>query len=468
MTPSDREDRFAGPVTPAAPAPRRDGTGVAAGSGDRALQPAPGLHPTRARYWVVVFAIALAIIQYVDRVAISKAMPLIQRDLHFTHVQAGYIFGAFTLAYALFEIPTGWLGDRFGPRKVLLRIVLWWSFFTAATAHATSATAMMVVRFLFGAGEAGCFPNVTKAFSTWLRPDERVRAQGVLWLAARWGGAVTPLLVLGVLGLVSSWRRAFELFGALGLVWAFFFYRWFRDNPHDHPSVNDAEKAMLTGVENLASRHAKVPWAVFFRSRSAWLLWLQYACLSYAWYFYITWFPTYLDNTQGARLGPVALAVLAGLPLFGGGFGCLISGFFASALARRVGGVGRARKGLAAFGFVAAAACLLASDQARGNAVALAVLFGLAGLFNDFALPCAWGTCMDVGGRFAGTFSGAMNMMGNLGGFLAPIATGYILDLTGNWSLVFLISSIVYVVAALSWLLLDPVTPLDRGASRGL
>ena len=159
------------------------------------------------------------------------------------------MFGAFTLAYALFEIPAGWLGDRFGPRKVLLRVVLWWSFFTAATAQAGTALAMMVVRFLFGAGEAGCFPNITKAFSTWLPPDERVRAQGMLWLAARWGGAVTPLLVVAVLGLVSSWRRAFELFGVLGLVWAFFFYRWFRDNPHEHPSVNDAEKRLLTGVE---------------------------------------------------------------------------------------------------------------------------------------------------------------------------------------------------------------------------
>ncbi len=418
--------------------------------------------PTRARYWVIVFAVTLAIIQYIDRVCISKAMPAIQKDLHFTNVQAGYIFGAFTLAYALFEIPAGWLGDKFGPRKVLLRVVIWWSVFTALTARATTAAAMVVVRFLFGAGEAGCFPNITKAFTTWLPRDERVRAQSVLWLAARWGGAVTPLLVVGVLSLVSSWRRAFEIFGALGLVWAFFFARWFRDNPHEHPSVNDAEKRLLTGVSNLESRHGRVPWKVFFSSRSAWLLWVQYACLSYAWYFYVTWFPTYLDSATGGRLGPVMLAVIAGLPLFGGGFGSLISGFCAGALARRVGGVGRARKGLAAFGFVAAAACLLASDSAKDQPLALAVLIGFAGLFNDFALPCAWGTCMDVGGRFAGTFSGAMNMMGNLGGFIAPVATGYILDLTGRWDLVFYSSSLVYLVGAVSWLLLDPETPLDR------
>ena len=158
----------------------------------------------------------------------------------------------------------------------------------------------------------------------------------------------------------------------------------------------------------------------------------------------------------------MTLAVLAGLPLFGGGFGSLISGFCADALARRLGGIGRARKALAAFGFAAAAACLLASDSARGSSLALALLFGLAGLFNDFALPCSWASCMDVGGRFAGTFSGAMNMMGNLGGFIAPIATGYILDITGSWSLVFYISSAVYLLGALCWILLDPTTPLDR------
>jgi MFS family permease len=419
---------------------------------------------TRARYWVIVFAVTLAIIQYIDRVCISKAMPSIQKDLHFSNVQVGYVFGAFTLAYALFEIPGGWLGDKIGPRRILLRVVIWWSFFTAATAWAATATAMIVVRFLFGAGEAGCFPNITKAFSTWLPRDERVRAQSVLWLAARWGGAATPLLVVAVLSLLSSWRRAFEIFGVLGLVWAFFFFRWFRDNPLQHASLNEAEKRLLTGVGNLESSHARVPWGLFFGSASAWLLWIQYACLSYVWYFYVTWFPKYLDGAHGKALGPAALAILAGLPLFGGGFGSLIAGFCANALARRVGGMGRARKLLAAFGFVAAAACLLASDQVKASPLAMALLIALAGLFNDFVLPCAWGTCMDVGGRFAGTFSGSMNMMGNLGGFIAPIATGYILELTKSWNLVFYISSAVYVLGAVCWVLLDPVTPLDREA----
>jgi MFS transporter, ACS family, glucarate transporter len=418
---------------------------------------------TRARYWVIVFAVTLAVIQYIDRVCISKAMPSIQRDLGFSNVQAGYVFGAFTLAYALFEIPGGWLGDRFGPRKVLMRVVVWWSFFTAATGWVASASSMVLVRFLFGAGEAGCFPNITKAFTTWLPRDERVRAQAVLWLSARWGGAVTPLLVVAVLSVVSSWRHAFELFGLVGILWAVLFYRWFHDNPHEHPSVNASERRLLTGVDNLASRHAAVPWRVFFSSPSAWLLWIQYACMSYVWYFYITWFPTYLDATHGRSMGKVALAILAGLPLFGGGFGSLLSGFCAVPLARRVGGVGRARRLLGAGGFLAASVFFVTSMNAR-DPILMPLLIALGGLSADVAMPCAWGACMDVGGRFAGTFSGTMNMMGNLGGFVAPIVTGYILDLTGNWSLTFSISSAVYLAGAACWLLLDPVTPLDRGA----
>lgn len=427
---------------------------------------------TRARYWVIVFAVTLAVIQYVNRVAISKAMPSIQRELHFSNTQAGYIFSAFTLAYSILEIPGGWLGDRLGPKRIMMRVVLLSSFFTVVTASMTGLAGMLTVRLLYGAGESGSFPTVGKAFSAWLPKEERVRAQGVLWLAARWGGALTPLLMVALLSVVSSWRDAFRLLGIPGLIWAILFWRWFRDDPLGHPGLDAAEKELLGGVaESLAftrvklpPTHVNVPWRVFLTSRSAWLLWIQYACFSYGWFFYVTWYPKFLESRQGQDhghdLGPVTLALLAGLPLFGGGFGCLIAGFCAAPLARRLGGVGRARKALAISGFVSASGLLLASTFTT-RAVALAVLFALAGLLNDFVMPTAWSACMDVGGRFAGTFSGVMNMMGNLAAVLAPIAVGYILDLTGTWTLTFYISAAVYLVGAVCWLLLDPVTPLD-------
>ena len=418
------------------------------------------LRPTRTRNWVIVFAVALAVIQYVDRVCIAKAMPSIRGELHFSDVETGYIFGAFTLAYALFEIPSGWLGDRFGPRKVLLRVVLWWSAFTAATGWVTSAAAMIVVRFLFGAGEAGCFPNVTKAFTSWLPRSEWFRGQAVLWLSARWGGAATPLLVVAVLRIVS-WRMAFQVFAVLGLAWAIIFFRWFRDSPHEHPGVNKAERQLLYESVKLASHEAPIPWRLFLRSPTAWLLWLQYAALSYVWYFYITWFPTYLDSVSHGRLGPAALAVLAGLPLFGGGFGSLLAAGLEAPVGRLLASEARARKAIAVVGFLAAAACFLASIYAA-DPVTMAVLMGFAGMFNDFVMPSSWRTCMSIGGRFAATFSGSMNMFGNLGGFVAPIAMGYILSITGAYTLALFISSGMYVVGALCWMLLDPETRLDR------
>src|SRR5215813_13677288 len=151
----------------------------------------------------------------------------------------GNVFAAFALAYALFEIPGGWMGDWMGPRKVLMRIVIWWSAFTAITGMMWNLTSMWVCRFLFGAGEAGCFPNLTKAFSVWLPAQEKVRAQGIMWTFARWGGAFTGPLVVAVFKLMS-WRHAFVLFGALGLVWAAILYWWYRDDPREHPSVNRA------------------------------------------------------------------------------------------------------------------------------------------------------------------------------------------------------------------------------------
>ena len=171
--------------------------------------------PTHARYWVIFYAVTLAILSYINRVAISQAAPEIARDLKFTDVQMGKIFGAFALSYALFEVPSGWLGDWIGPRKVLLRIVLWWSAFTAITGAMWNFTSLWLARFFFGAGEAGGFPNLTKAFTTWLPKLEHVRAQGIMWTFARWGGAFTPVLVVWVLHFVN-WRWAFVLFRRTG------------------------------------------------------------------------------------------------------------------------------------------------------------------------------------------------------------------------------------------------------------
>ena len=421
---------------------------------------ATGEAPTRARYWVIFFAVTLAILAYIDRVSIAMAMPDIAKDLGFDKVHQGWVFSAFAIAYALFEVPGGWLGDRMGPRSVLMRIVLWWSAFTALTGAMTGFGSMIVTRFLFGAGEAGCFPNLTKAFTTWLPKPERVRAQGIMWMFARWGGAFTPPLVIMVFAWMS-WRGAFALFGAIGLVWAFFFYRWFRDNPKDSASVNAGELRLLEGNEENAGGHGNVPWGKLLRSRTVWFLWLQYFLLSFPWYFYITWLPTYLQESRG--LDKVTASKYAILPLLLGGLGSLTCGLLSGRIAAATGSLRFTRRLMAMIGFAGAALLLVASIRTAEVLPAM-LLMGMASFFNDLVMPGSWGACMDVGGKYAGTVSGSMNMAGNIAGFVAPAVGGYILKAHGGDYTMFLyLMAGVYALGVLCWPLIDPVTPIDQG-----
>lgn len=419
--------------------------------------------PTQVRYWVIVFAVTLAVITYIDRVAMSFAAPQVSRDLGLTQVQMGLAFSAFVTAYALFEIPSGFLGDWLGPRRVLMRIVIWWSTFTALTGATWNFASLFTTQALFGAGEAGCFPNLTKAFTTWLPREERVRAQGIMWLSARWGGAFTPLLVYLIFK-VTSWRHAFMFLGGVGVVWAIFFYRWFRDDPRDNQSINAAELELLRPNRELAASHAHVPWATFARSRTVWMLCAQYFCLSYGWYFYITWLPTYLQKSRGVEIGKSA--VLSMLPLFLGGLGSLVCGIISAPVARRLGSVAHTRKLLACLGFTGASLLLLLSIHLP-NPVSAMLAMGCASFSNDLVMPGSWGACMDVGGKYAGTLSGTMNMMGNFGGAVSPTAIGLILRWThGNWDAAFYVSAAVYFCGSFFWLLMDPVTPLDGVEAR--
>jgi MFS transporter, ACS family, glucarate transporter len=416
--------------------------------------------PTRARYAVTAFAVTLAVITYIDRVGIAVAVPLIRDELQLSTVQMGWALSAFGWAYAAFEIPGGWLGDRIGSRRVLMRIVIWWSFFTAATGWVWNASSLIVTRALFGAGEAGAFPNLTRVFTTWLPVQERERAQALLWLATRVSGAFTPLLVANLIAAVS-WRRTFEIFGVIGVIWAVLFFRWYRDEPAEHPAVNRAELALLPPARDTAIAHGGVPWRLIFSTPSVWLLSIQYMCLAYGWWFYINWLPTYLRDERGTGLKMGAL--LAGLPLLLGGLGCLVSAALVPRLTRRFGSVAVARRIIAVTGFVGASVCIFIFTGINDPVRAMLVL-GLAGFFNDFVMPAAWAGTMDIGGRYSGTVSGAMNMMGSIAGASSVIVVGYLLAWTAkNWTLTFYISAAIYLIGAVCWLFLDSHTPVERG-----
>lgn len=435
---------------------------------------------------VLAFAATLATITYVDRVCIAQAAPHIQADLGLSSVQMGLAFSAFAWAYALFEIPGGWLGDWIGPRRVLVRIVVLWSCFTAATGYVWNLTSLLVARFIFGAGEAGCFPNLTKAFTIWLPPEERTRAQSILWFSARWGGAFTPLLVIWVMSWLS-WRNTFVLFGAVGLVWAFFFARGF---PKHSPAVVGASVGPVAevGSQTQSATLPKVPWQRWLTSRSVWLLWAQYFCLTYGWFFYVTWLPTYLKETRGLALDQnlimrwlesvlrefltverthqVMVAALSGVPLFFGGFGSMVAGWITPRLTRVAGSVAMARRLLAFLGFGGAGILLVWSFYIRDPLWAMLAM-GLASLCNDLTMPGSWSTSMDIGGPYAGTLSGSMNMMGSIGAALAPLVIGFLLDNSKqNWALTFWISGIVYLAGGLCWLGIDSTTPLVTSDQR--
>ena len=246
---------------------------------------------TRVRYRVLWMTFLLAIITFLDRVCISIAAPFMMDDLGLTLVQMSLVFSAFTLAYSLFEVPSGWLGDVIGPRRVLTRIVLWWSAFTALTGAAQGFRSLLAIRFLFGAGEAGAFPNAVRSFSQWFPMRERGKANGVLFFGSRLGGALTAPLALALIQ-VWGWRASFAAFGCVGVAWAVVWYRFYRDSPAEHPAVDAEELAWITQDGRAAERESGTPWAAILASPNLYAICAMYFALGYGLYFYFTWLPT--------------------------------------------------------------------------------------------------------------------------------------------------------------------------------
>jgi MFS transporter, ACS family, glucarate transporter len=399
---------------------------------------------SRVRYGVVGLALTLAILSYVQRVAISQAAQPISSELHLTKLQMGYVFGAFGLSYAIFEIPMGLMGDRLGVRRVLTQIVLAWSAFTALTGAAWNLGSLWVVRFLFGAGEAGCFPNLTRMLSAWLPLHERVKAQALMWAFARWGGAATPPLALAAITLFG-WRLSFVAFAALGVIWCAAFLLWFKNDPAEHRSVNAAELAMLENSRSLVTHQGEDNWVRVLLHPKIALLIVQYFCFSFVWYFYVTWLPLYLTEARGQS--PHAAAAYAVLPLLFGGVGSLISGFLPLWLPRRR---------IALAGFTATAILLFVVAHVKSVAPAMAAM-AAASFCSDLTMPISWNACVEIGRRYTATVAATMNMMGNFAGFVAPVVGGIVLQRThGNWNTLLYIMVASAFVSALCWLFLKP------------
>ena len=483
---------------------------------------------THVRFGVLAFACALAMIVYLDRTCIASAAPSIARTLGLNSTaDLGPIYAAFALAYALFEVPNGWLGDVFGPRKVLIRIACWWSVFLALSgAVGLSAGGLVLggfwtlvaVQFLAGAGEAGAFPNITRSLHNWFPYQERGIAQGTVWMCGRLMGGLTPLiwmLLVGAIGYVSRtltgsdesalpaispWRAAIWTFGLLGVTWSVLFALWFRNRPEEHPRVNAAELAKIRsgGTESTAA-HAGVPWGRILKSSNLWVLCLMYACQSYGWYFYITYLPQFREVVEQRHHLPTSTifgALCKGGPLWMGAIGCLVGGFLTDWYIRKTGNLRWGRRIFGAAGHAATATCFLLSFLTCSlgwDPFWIFPIIALAGFCTDLTMGPAWALCQDIGKRYAAIVAGFMNMIGNLGGTLASLVSGMVLRHTlhahalrlgiderhlneaqtsdGLWpgyQIIFLIAIGMYVVGVICWLRVDatrPVVPEDEARS---
>jgi sugar phosphate permease len=403
---------------------------------------------SRVRYGVVGFALSLAMLAYMQRVSISQAAVPLSADLGLDKGQMGLIFGAFALSYALLEVPMGALGDKFGMRRVLAPLVLIWSLFQALSGAAWNFTSLFVARLLFGSGEAGCFPNLTKMLSVWLPRDERVRMQSIMWACTRWAGALTPPIVVFVISL-AGWRGAFFFFGALGAIWAVAFLLFYKDDPATHPKVNAEELKLLAGSRSMAHETPEGGWFKVIAQRDVLLLVVQYTLFSFVWFFYVTWMPTFLQETF--TLTAAQTAGYAVVPLAAGGFGALISGMIPSRIQRRT---------IALVGFAVTAVMLFSVSKATTPLMAVAML-GAASFFSDLAMPISWNTCVEVGRRYTATVAGTMNMCSGLAGFTLSVGAGAVVKSLG-WTPVLQVMTCAAVICFVCWIFLHP----DKIAAR--
>ena len=409
------------------------------------------------RYRILGLLFLLSIITYLDRVCISVAGKRMQDDLSLSTEQWGWIVGAFTLSYAAFEIPAGVWGDKYGPRNILTRIVLWWSVFTAMTGLATNYYVLLATRFFFGASEAGAYPNISAMVSRWFPTQERARAVGFTWMASRLGGALSPLLVVPIQQ-NFGWRATFYVFGAVGLVWCAWWWLYARDNPRDKSGITE-EELIHIGAPKTAAAHVALRWDQVKGSRNFWMILAMYHTYCWGSYFYLSWLHTYLQRGRGFSEDEMKL--WSTLPFIFGACGNLIGGFSSDLLVKKYGlKIGRCVIGTA--GLALSGVFMLAATQVASKELAVLFLaFGYGSM--DCMLPVSWAVCMDVGKKYAGTMSGSMNMAGQVGSFASSVLFGYLVTWFGgdyNKALIPLASMLL--VSAGLFTLIDPTEQLVK------
>jgi sugar phosphate permease len=395
--------------------------------------------------------VAVYMITYMDRVVLSAATPDMRTEMGFDLVTMSYIVAAFRWSYALFQVPGGLLGDKIGPRRALAIIVTWWSVFTSLTAAAWNATVMIIVRFLFGVGEAGAFPIATRSLSRWMLATERGYAQGITHAGSRLGSAMTPPIVAWMIA-AFGWRFPFLAFGALGVAWAVMWYFYYRDTPDEHAGVNEAERSLIhAGGAPRKPAGAAVPWGRILSSPTLWFLCVMYFCYNYSLSVYVDWFPTYLREFRGMTLQQMGF--YASLPLLAGVFGDLLGGWCSDLVLKRTAKPNLARRWVAIAGFLMCGAATVPAALST-NVQASVAFYCLAFFSLEWTVGISWAVPLDIGGDFAGSVAAFMNMCGNIGGAISATVLGYMVGAWG-WNVPFLVTGGLCAFAALLWMRVD-------------
>lgn len=412
----------------------------------------------KKRRLVLGFLATLSIITFIDRLAIAVTGPSIQKDLGITPAEWGWVLSAYVIAYAVFEIPSGAMGDKHGYRKELTRITVWWSFFTAITAVCRNFWQLAAARFLFGLGAAGAYPNMTGVLYRWLPARERARGQGVIWAASRFGGALAPLLLVPA-NKHLGWQAVFVILGVIGAIWALAWWKWFHDKPAEQPGITAAEVAEIGSDEHAG--HSGTPWKQLFGLPQLWLISIAYLFYAFGSWFFFGWFPTWM--VKGAGFTVDEMGLYGSIPFLLGVVGNLAGGVLCDRLAARIGSRNAYR--LIASTCLVGTATLLVAMSLATSKLAIVLLAGAAFMVMDLMLPAAWAMCMSIGGRYGGTASGVMNTAGNLGGFVCSVAFGYVVAATGNYNLPLQGIALMVVLAAVIFATIDCTRGFDHKKS---
>ncbi len=406
------------------------------------------------RYFMVMGTFLLALLLYVDRICISVAKEPIAEALSLSDKQMGWILAAFSLGYAFFQTPSGIMADRYGPRKVLTVIVILWSAFTALTGAAWNFISLIIVRFLFGAGEAGAFPGMSRAIYSWIPLKERGIVTGINFSGSRLGAAFA-VPVVAWLVTDFGWRFAFIVLGVIGVVWAICWYVFFRDTPEELKSISDEEKKYIAEErqdKDTTASKGKIHFGTLMKSKNMWLAMGQYFCSNFTFFFALTWLFPHIKSEY--QLDTIEAGFYTAIPLIFGAFGNWFSGWLIDRIFKK-GSWDKSRVFPASLGFVLAAIGLLGSIY-MNSAVGAIIFLSIAIFGADMTLPPSWAFCVDIGKKHAGAVSGTMNMAGNIGAFITALLFPYLLAWTGSTTLFFIVGAVLNVLAVILWFNMKP------------